>query len=77
MIYTEEGLKKTQEHITDMERSLNRLRREVKPISEQKYRMMAAGFISQIRQIRKEVDEYLGIVSFYDSVPESQVPAYV
>ena len=40
------------------------------------YRIMAEGYISQIRQMRAEVDEYLGIVPYRDSVPETQVPAY-
>ena len=76
MIYTEEGLKETQELIVDLERSLNRLRREVKPINEQNYHIMAQGFISQIRQMRAEVDEYIGLVPFNAPVPEQQVPAY-
>jgi primosomal protein N'' len=76
MIYTEAGLKKTQKMLVEMEQSLNRLRREVKPISEQKYRIMAEGYISQIRQMREEVDEYLGIVPYNDPVPKTQVPAY-
>jgi len=76
MIYTEAGLKKTQKMLVEMEQSLNRLRREVKPISEQKYRIMAEGYISQIRQMREEVDEYLGIVPYNDPIPKTQVPAY-
>jgi len=77
MIYTEEGLKETQELLADLERSLDGLRRRVKPINEQKYHIMAQGFISQIRQMREEIDEYIGIVPFRDPVPETQVPAYV
>ena len=73
MIYTEEGLKETQELIVDLEQALNRLRREVKPINEQNYRIMAEGFFSQIRQMREEVDEYIGNVPFRDPVPETQV----
>jgi primosomal protein N'' len=76
MIYTEAGLKKTQTMLVEMEQALNDLRREVKPISEQKYRIMAEGFISQIRQMREEIDEYLGIVPFADPAPNPQVPAY-
>ena len=76
MIYTEAGLKKTQTMLVEMEQALNDLRREVKPISEQKYRIMAEGFISQIRQMREEIDEYLGIVPFADPAPSPQVPAY-
>ena len=77
MIITEEGLKETQELLADLERSLNGLRQRVKPINEQKYRIMAQGFISQIRQMREEIDEYIGIVPFCDPVPKTQVQAYV
>ena len=76
MIYTEAGLEKTQKMLVEMEQALNDLRREVKPISEQKYRIMAEGYISQIRQMRKEVDEYLGIVPYGDPMVEQQVPVY-
>jgi len=74
MIYTEEGLKEAQEFVANLERSLNGLRQRMDPANGQKYRIMAEGFISQIRQSREEIDEYLGIVSFYDPVPETQVP---
>ena len=77
MIYTEEDFKETQEWIVEMERSLDDLRRQVKPISEQKFHIMAQGLISQIRQMREEIDEYLGIVPYDDPVTESQVPVHV
>ena len=77
MIYTEEGLKETQELLADLERSLDGLRRRVQPVNEQKYHIMAQGFISQIRQMREEIDEYIGIVPFSDPVSETQIPAYV
>jgi len=76
MIYTEAGLEKTQKMLVEMEQALNDLRREVKPINEQKYRIMAEGYISQIRQMREEVDEYLGIVPYGDPMVEQQVPVY-
>ena len=77
MIYTEEGLKETQEMVVEMEQALNRLRKEIKPFNEQQYSIMSQGLISQIRQMREEIEEYLGIVPFRDPVPETQVPAYV
>ena len=76
MIYTEDGLQETQEMLTEMEQALNRLRREIKPFNEQQYSIMAQGLISQIRQMRAEVDEYIGLVPFNNLVPEQQVPAY-
>jgi primosomal protein N'' len=76
MIYTEEGLQETQEMLTEMEQALNRLRREIKPFNEQQYSIMAQGLVSQIRQMRDEVDEYIGLVPPSEPVPEVQVPAY-
>ena len=73
MIYTEEGLQETQQMVVEMEQALNRLRRDIKPFNEQQYRIMSQGLISQIRQMREEVDEYLGIVPFSNPVANSQV----
>jgi len=76
MIYTEAGLEKTQKMLTEMEQALNDLRQRIKPFNEQQYRIMAEGLISQIRQMREEVDEYLGIVPYSDPMVEQQVPVY-
>ena len=76
MIYTEKGLQETQQMLTEMEQALNRLQREIKPFNEQQYSIMAQGLVSQIRQMRAEVDEYIGLVPFSAPVPEAQVPAY-
>ena len=77
MIYTEEGFKETLEMLAEMEHALHDLRQRIKPFNEQQYRIMSEGLISQIRQMREEVDEYLGIVPYSDPVPEMQIPAYV
>jgi hypothetical protein len=63
--------------LVEMEQSLNDLRQRIKPFNEQQYSILAQGLISHIRQLREEVDEYLGIVPYNDPVPESRVPAYV
>jgi len=55
---------------------LNDLRQRIKPFNEQQYSIMAQGFISQIRQSRAEIEEYLGIVPYNDPIPKTQVPAY-
>jgi hypothetical protein len=77
MICTESGLKTTQEMLVKMERELDRLRREIKPFNEQQYNILSQGILSHLRQMREEIDEYLGIVPFSDSVPVPQVPALV
>jgi hypothetical protein len=70
MIYTEEGLKQTQYWVAEFEKMLDGLRQRVKPVNEQKYRIMAYGVISQIRAMREEIDEYIGITAYNDFVPE-------
>ena len=77
MIHSEAGLEETQELIVELERSLDRLRRRVQPINEQKFRIMAEGYVLQIHRLREEIDEYLGIVSFNDPGSRPQVPARV
>jgi hypothetical protein len=69
MIITEEGLKETQYWVAEIERMLNDLRKRVQPISEQKFRIMASGCISQIRKMRAEIDEYIGITAYNNFVP--------
>ena len=76
MIYTEKGFQETLEMVVEMEQALNDLRQRIKPFNEQQYSILAQGLISHIRQLREEVDEYLGIVPYNDPVPETQVPAY-
>ena len=77
MIHSEAGLEETRELIVELERSLNRLRRRVLPINEQKFRIMAEGYIMEICRLREEIDEYLGITSFAESAPRQQIPELV
>jgi len=77
MIHSEAGLEETRELIVELERSLNRLRRRVLPINEQKFRIMAEGYIMEICRLREEIDEYLGIASFAESAPRQLVPELV
>ena len=76
MIRCEEGLKQAQYWLAELERSLNGLRQRVQPVNEQKFRLMAEGYVSQIRQLREEIDEYLGIVPF-DNQPTLRPQAAV
>jgi len=77
MIRCEEGLKQAQYWLAELERSLNQLRRRVLPINEQKFRIMAEGYIMEICRLREEIDEYLGIASFAESTPRQLVPELV
>ena len=76
MIRCEEGLKQAQYWLAELERSLDGLRQRVQPVNEQKFRLMAEGYVSQIRQLREEIDEYLDIVPF-DNQPTLRPQAAV
>jgi hypothetical protein len=49
------------EQIERLERALESLSREVRPKSEQQFRVFAEGYVDQIAELRSEIDRYLGI----------------
>jgi hypothetical protein len=50
-------LEHTQRQITKLELALEEMKREESPRA---YEIMSQGFIAQIEQMRREIDEYLG-----------------
>ena len=59
-ILNHEQLEHTQRQITNLELALEEMRREESPRA---YETMSRGFIAQIEQMRREIDEYLGITA--------------
>jgi TATA-binding protein-associated factor Taf7 len=57
-IYNRKQLEHTQRKITELELALEEMKREESPTA---YAIMAKGFVAQIEQMRREIDEYLGI----------------
>jgi hypothetical protein len=57
-ILNREQLEHTQLQITKLELALEEMKREE---SSRAYETMSQGFIAQIEQMRREIDEYLGI----------------
>ena len=53
-------LEHTQRQITNLELALEEMRRDEPPRA---YETMSQGFIAQIEQMRREIDEYLGITA--------------
>ena len=53
-------LEHTQRQITTLELALEEMRRDESPRA---YETMSQGFIAQIEQMRREIDEYLGITA--------------
>jgi hypothetical protein len=61
MISTTEEFNLTHEQLARVERALEAIRREVRPKNESLYRVMAEGYIEQIRELRAQIDKYLGL----------------
>ena len=53
----------TREQLARAERALEAIRRDVLPLSEPRYKLMAEGYIEQIQSLRAQIDTYLGIES--------------
>ena len=60
MIENDEQLRITHEQLGRMYRALADLRQEVKPVNPRKYAVFSEGFVDQVRQLRAEIDSYLG-----------------
>ncbi len=63
MIENEEQLQQTRLAIINLESSLASLNREVLPINPQRFVLMAEPVIGQIRELRHEVEVYIGLTS--------------
>lgn len=61
MIRNEEELKMTRKQLERVEAALAALRVRVHPLNPQRFGLMAEGFVYQIRNLRGEIDEYLGV----------------
>lgn len=59
-IISREQLEHTQRQITKLELALEEMKRDESPRA---YQIMSQGFVAQIEQMRREIDEYLGITA--------------
>jgi hypothetical protein len=57
----------TREQLARAERALEAIRRDVLPVNEARYRLMAEGYVEQIQRLRTQIDAYLGIDAVLDS----------
>jgi hypothetical protein len=53
----------TREQLALAEQALKSLADEVRPQSEERYAMMAESYIELIRQLRQDIDSYLGVTA--------------
>lgn len=62
MIRTDEGLEQSLEQLDRMYHVLAEFRRRIAPVSQAQYRLFAEGPVEEIRRLKRDIDEYLGIV---------------
>ena len=65
MIANDEQLRVVQQQVRRLETALRSLAVTVRPHSEQQFQTFAEGHVDQLRRLRREIDDYLGI----DPVP--------
>jgi hypothetical protein len=61
MIHSDEQMQVNLELIRSMYGVIAKFRREIAPLNYRNYEIMAEGPIEQIRRLKQEIDEYLGI----------------
>jgi hypothetical protein len=74
MIKSDAELEVNLEWIATFYRTIARLRREIAPSNYRNYEIMAEGPIEQIRRLRQEIDEYLGVRYAQDTAAETDAP---
>jgi hypothetical protein len=62
MIANDEQLGIVQAQVTRLETAVRSLAVTVRPQSEQQFQLLAEGYVDQLRQLRRDIDAYLGIV---------------
>lgn len=61
MIENDAELRQSMEQMERMYRALACLRADIAPANQERFQLLAEGPIDEIRKLRKEIDEYLGI----------------
>jgi hypothetical protein len=63
MIHNDEQLKQTRDAINDLESGLTALKRDVLPLNPSRFALMAEPVVSHIRELRAQIEEYVGVAS--------------
>jgi len=61
MIQNDEQLQQATEALNDLYRALASYRSRILPVNRRNYEVIAQGPLDEIRKIRAEIDEYLGL----------------
>ena len=63
MIENEAQLNQTRLAINDLEAAMAALKRDVLPLNAERFAVMAEPIVDQIRELRQQVEEYVGITA--------------
>lgn len=68
MITDDKQLKQTREQLARLEEDLISLQREIYPVNPDRFHLMAEAYIDHIMELRKQIDEYIGIKIYQDKL---------
>jgi hypothetical protein len=63
MIENDEQLNQTRLAINDLEAAMAALKRDVLPLNAERFAVMAEPIVDHIRELRQQVEEYVGITA--------------
>jgi hypothetical protein len=63
MIENDNQLNQTRLAINDLESAMAALKRDVLPLNEERFAVMAEPIVEHIRELRQQVEEYVGITA--------------
>lgn len=61
MIANTQQLDATRGHVARLEQAVAELRRSVYPVNPQRFALMAGSYVSELRRLRSEIDEFVGV----------------
>lgn len=68
MIKNDAQLRQTREQIIRLEEDLAALQKEVYPVNPERFHLMAEAYIDHIMELRRQIDEYVGIKVYQDKL---------
>lgn len=63
MIRTDEELEIARQQLARAESAIGALRREVLPVSEKRFSLMAGAYVEQVLALRAEIDAFVGLAA--------------
>ncbi len=67
MIKNDKQLRQTREELTRLEDDLISLQRELYSVNPERFHLMAEAYVDHIMELRKQIDEYIGIKIYQDN----------